>query len=129
MGYKFVAANHPDGDGTDVEQEHPIRPGQDAIPQVDDLSSPSTVVSHFDPTQYVGSFGGDAPDDRSWIMESGLGGVSVDPELMAKFAGKDFSGQEQREFIDEQGTARNLDKLVLEGTHYLDDDIDGAFNW
>lgn len=33
-------------------------------------------------------------------------------------AGKKFSPREQREFIDEQGVARNADKLNLAGTHY-----------
>jgi hypothetical protein len=33
-------------------------------------------------------------------------------------AGKKFTPREQREFIDEQGVARNADKLDLAGTHY-----------
>src|SRR5690606_31855865 len=33
-------------------------------------------------------------------------------------AGKKFTPREQREFIDEQGVARNADKLDLGGTHY-----------
>ena len=134
MGYKFIASeevgNEEAGPGED-----PIRPGQDAIPQVDDLSTPSTTVSSFDPLNpdprlFTGSYDGDVPQDRSWVLEGGLGqGVDVDPGLAAKLAGKDFSGQEQRGFIDEAGTARNLDKLDLEGTHYLEDDLDSAFNW
>lgn len=35
-----------------------------------------------------------------------------------KTAGKKYTPMEQREFIDEQGVARNSDKLKLEGTHY-----------
>lgn len=35
-----------------------------------------------------------------------------------KLAGKHFTPSEQREFIDEQGVARNADKLDLGGTHY-----------
>jgi hypothetical protein len=70
-------------------------------------------------------FAGDDPDSRSWLMDGGPGeGVDVDPVLMAKLAGKDFSPREQREFIDEKGEARNLDKLDLADTHYVVDDID-----
>jgi len=79
---------------------------------------------------YTGSFKGDSPDDRSWLMEGSPGqGVDVDPALMAKLAGKDFSPREQREFIDESGEARNLGKLDLDGTHYIADETDSAFNW
>ena len=194
--------------------EEPVRPGQDAIPQIDDLSTPSTVVSNYDmsdmsdeailyqlahgapggtqraaieaeaqargllgsdlpardprhaperwdrpsyretlqgqagnglpmgqywppgdPRRTQGSseeadeallpkFAGDDPASRAHLLEGGSSEVDVDPALMAKLAGKDFSPREQREFIDEGGEARNLDKLDLTGTHYhvdLDD--------
>jgi hypothetical protein len=39
-------------------------------------------------------------------------------ERLNKNAGAKFSPREQREFIDEDGTARNADLLDLEGTHY-----------
>lgn len=39
-------------------------------------------------------------------------------------AGASFSPEQQAEFINEAGTARNLHKLRLEGTHYVDDDED-----
>lgn len=39
-------------------------------------------------------------------------------ERLNKNAGARFSPREQREFIDEDGTARNADLLDLEGTHY-----------
>jgi hypothetical protein len=35
-----------------------------------------------------------------------------------KTAGAKFSPREQREFIDEDGVARNADRLNLDGTHY-----------
>jgi hypothetical protein len=35
---------------------------------------------------------------------------------------------EQRKFIDEEGTARNADKLNLSGTHYEARDDGNAFN-
>jgi hypothetical protein len=71
--------------------------------------------------EYTGSFRGDAVADRSWLMEDSGGGVEVDPGLLAKMAGRDYSPREQREFIDESGEARNLAKLDLEGTHYVVD--------
>lgn len=47
---------------------------------------------------------------------------------MDKTAGADYSPREQREFIHEQGAARNLDRLKLEGTHYpQEDDLSDAF--
>jgi hypothetical protein len=33
-------------------------------------------------------------------------------------AGAKFTPMEEREFVEEQGVARNADKLVLDGTHY-----------
>lgn len=51
-----------------------------------------------------------------------------DERLMAhpqKTAGKDYTMMEQREFIDEQGEARNRDKLNLSGTHYEEDELEG----
>lgn len=136
-GYSFSPAGGDDSQVDSIDgfqPEAPIRPGQDALPQQDDLSNPSTVVSHesFAPVSldsYTGSFNGDAPDARSWLMRGNSSEVAVDPEMMAKFAGKGFSPREQREFIDERGEARNLDRLDLSGTHYIADDIDAAFNW
>jgi len=123
FGYKFTS---PESDGIDsvsdfeMEDEDPIRPGHDPIPQVDDLTEPATVVSSLE--EYTGSFRGDNPNNRDWLMEGQR--VDVDPALMEKLAGKDYTPREQREFIDEDGTARNLDKLDLDGTHYvLDDDL------
>lgn len=42
----------------------------------------------------------------------------LDQNAVEHTAGKKFTPREQREFIDEQGVARNADKLELEGTHY-----------
>jgi hypothetical protein len=94
-------------------QEDPIRPGHDALPQETDLSRPTGSVEKT---------------GREWLMEGNDGGVDVDPALMAKLAGKDYSPREQRTFIDESGEARNLDKLDLQGTHYVvEDDGDPEF--
>lgn len=49
-----------------------------------------------------------------------------------KVAGYDYSIGEQRQFINEGGTARNLDKLDLEGTHYPEElgyEDDDYFLW
>ena len=42
----------------------------------------------------------------------------LEANKMAREAGKKFSPYEQRQFIDEKGTARNADMLDLSGTHY-----------
>jgi phosphohistidine swiveling domain-containing protein len=120
----------------------PVRPGHDAIPQVTDLSSPPTKVSAERDESYeiaeelidAGEVTAGVVHDsssREWLLEGTDGGVDVDPALMAKLAGKDFTPREQREFIDESGEARNLSKLDLEGTHYVLDDTDDefAFGW
>jgi transcription initiation factor TFIIIB Brf1 subunit/transcription initiation factor TFIIB len=43
-----------------------------------------------------------------------------------KTAGAKFSPREQREFIDEEGTARNADRLRLDGTHYVESAFDNS---
>lgn len=47
-------------------------------------------------------------------------------EHLAKTALKDYSPSEQQAIINEgsNATAKNLDRLQLQGTHYLDDDND-----
>lgn len=119
--------------GREVFSPPPVRPGMDALPQTTDLSTPPTKqggieTSWEDPLtgethEYTGSFRGDSTDNRSWLLESSP--VDVDPTLMAKLAGKDFSPREQRELIDEEGEARNIGKLSLEGTHYMNDEGPG----
>lgn len=62
-------------------------------------------------------------DKRAWV----LGGDDSDDDFFENFeriqsqrtAGKKFTPNEQREFIDEQGLARNSDLLDLTGTHYI----------
>jgi len=141
-GTTFVSAAPADqvvdsADGFE-DQEDPIRPGQDSEPQIHDLSTPSTVHSNVSDSEhevvsldtFTGAYAGDAPEDRTWLLEgTSTGGVDVDPGLMAKLAGKDYDAREQRAFIDESGEARNLDRLDLEGTHYITDDTDEHFNW
>lgn len=124
-GAQFTAATSgiDSESGSDMGDIPPVRPGHDPIPQVTDISDTDTKVSSLE--EYTGSFKGDQPDARSWLME-GNSSVDVDPGLMEKLAGKDFSPREQREFIDEGDNgpgARNLNRLDLEGTHYISDDL------
>jgi hypothetical protein len=47
-------------------------------------------------------------------------------ERLNKNAGAKFSPREQKEFIDEEGTARNADRHNLEGTHYVESAFDNS---
>lgn len=195
MGYTFTKGQDIGTDsesGFDMQDDDPIRPGQDSGAQVTDLSIPSSKVSgevpdamrnqqaqdllgwsaqlddpnklmtfeewqaladkpdhpanshvparpinEVDPRsgevlppddhEYYGSFQGDIPDSRDWLNESSE--VEVDPQMMARLAGKDFSPREQREFIDEDGTARNLHRMNIEHTHYEEGDDYGDTLW
>lgn len=59
----------------------------------------------FDPTAEQ-----DAQTGPDWLMEG--------TPSAARVAGKRFTPSEQKKFIDEEGVARNIDRLDLEGTHY-----------
>ncbi|MEM3116991.1 MAG: hypothetical protein QW136_01125 [Nitrososphaerales archaeon] len=87
--YVFKPASHERVDSmSDYEtQEDYIRPGDDPLPQVTDLSKPPTKVSVFHE------------------------------------AGRQFTVREQREFIEEEGPARNLHKLNLADTHYIENQV------
>lgn len=60
-------------------------------------------------------------------------GFEDDPmRYESRTAGRDYSVGEQRGFVNESGSARNLDKLDLSGTHYptaSDDDPYADFLW
>jgi DNA-directed RNA polymerase subunit RPC12/RpoP len=47
-------------------------------------------------------------------------------ERLNKNAGAKFSPREQKEFIDEDGVARNADRLSLDGTHYVESAFDNT---
>ena len=74
-------------DGT-PETNDDAGPGQNDIPGVRDLSTPSKEIGNKSGSQHL--------------------------------AGKHYLPNQQKEFINESGRARNLDKLVLDGTHYVD---------
>lgn len=63
--------------------------------------------------------------NRDWLFD--------DEDDMSREAGVKFTPNEQREFIDEQGVARNADKLDLAGTHYEREKkrslLDDSFLW
>ena len=46
-----------------------------------------------------------------------------------KEAGRNYLPNQQKEFINESGSARNLDKLILEGTHYVDGEVTASDNF
>jgi hypothetical protein len=83
-------------------------------------------------------FGGETPSDDE------PGGRAVYPEstsgdernienvhITAKEAGSKYSPVEQKDFINEQGVARNSDKLDLSNTHYImsSDQSEDDFLW
>lgn len=122
--YDFVTHDHVEGDEEDMnpqsrkelkefdhETNNDDHTNATAGPgQVTDLSSPSTKVSTVE------------HPDRDWLWGS------IDPQPTAHTAGKDYAPREQRTFIDEEGPARNLSKLDLSGTHYLEDpDMEDQF--
>lgn len=57
-----------------------------------------------------------ARDNRASEIRDRLDANKAERE--AHLAGRRFSPREQRAFVDEQGVARNADKLDLAGTHY-----------
>lgn len=64
--------------------------------------------------------------NREWLLS--------EDDSIAKEAGVKFSPNEQRAFIDEQGVARNADKLDLSNTHYERETksknlLDDSFLW
>lgn len=91
-------------------------------------------INSVDPEQSTDSYAGDAsPGQQTDISDSsGYRQTSVDdedhgdPDLAwlrnnddsARTAGAQFTMNEQRQFIDERGVARNQDKLDLAHTHY-----------
>lgn len=50
-------------------------------------------------------------------------------ESSIKEAGRDYRPNEQKAFINEGGSARNLDKLILDGTHYVDGETTASDNF
>lgn len=79
--------------------------------EVSDLADTDTKVSH------------DEFPERSWLWD--------DADFATiHMAGRDYSPREQRDFINESGTARNLDRLDIAGTHYVEEhSLDDDFLW
>ena len=79
---------------------HPNEVGEDSVSPLD--GTPETMDD-------AGSGQNDIP---------GVSDLSHGRE--SKLAGRHYYPNQQKEFINELGEARNLDKLVLDGTHYVD---------
>jgi uncharacterized Zn finger protein (UPF0148 family) len=67
----------------------------------------------------------DQTSKAAWLQPGG-GSDDDKPMETVRTAGAKYTPTEQREFINESGTARNRDKLNLAGTHY-EDEIDDLF--
>jgi len=82
--------------------------------------------------EYAASLRAQAPPHLAWLWDNVQEDVEVSnrqEQMMQMTAGKNFTTMEQREFINEQGEARNKDKLDLEGTHYIHEDNDDDELW
>lgn len=110
MGYRFVPSEQggdaeiqPDG----LEANNDDNTAYEGSPETTDLSTPHALVA------------ASTDNGREWLMGHGSGGNEGHREwLMDHTAGRQYNQWEQREFIDEDGSARNADKLDLAGTHY-----------
>lgn len=71
---------------------------------------------------------GDAETGPDWLMEEGNSDEDFYAGMdLTKTAGQKFTPYQQRDFIDEDGVARNSDKLNLGGTHYEAAEIEDQF--
>jgi hypothetical protein len=95
--------------GTGIEPGQAQSPQQGGFSDTDPLALPGGLDLHAKKAHL------------EWLNEEAPDTV---PEEWEKTAGKNYTPLEQREFIDEQGQARNQDKLNLAGTHYEEDDED-----
>lgn len=55
--------------------------------------------------------------------------LSTGRKANTHIAGRHYYPNQQKEFINEPGKARNLDKLMLEGTHYLENETTASENF
>lgn len=69
------------------------------------------------------------PSGTQQCMSCGSQLDPINAPKIGKQAGKKYSPMEQREFIDEPGTARNSDKLDLSNTHYEAGLVEDSFLW
>jgi uncharacterized Zn finger protein (UPF0148 family) len=111
-GYEFKLAESLD-DQEKFPEEHERKPSGD---ELEDQPGDQTDLSepHMKMTK-------EEKPHLAWLKEKAPDTV---PEEWSKEAGQHYTPFEQRDFIDEQGEARNKDKLKLDGTHYADEDDD-----
>jgi hypothetical protein len=123
MGYSFSPASASQDEGElqpeGLETNNDDNTSYEGSPEMTDMSSPHSLVSSS------------TNSSREWLMggSTGSGGNEGNEGnrewLMDRTAGRQYTQWEQREFIDEDGNARNAEKLDLAGTHYeaaYDDD-------
>lgn len=126
----------PGFEQTDLSQPHmtmsAVVPGEVAAPNPP-LSAPSDLPpEYYTPHQQCASCGTHFPEGDTvcqgcgtYVGEDLPVHASTDDETGPEWlmegvhtAGARFTPTEQRDFIDEEGVARNADKLNLQGTHY-----------
>jgi hypothetical protein len=112
MGYKFVPSQEGDAEiqPEGLEANNDDNTAYQGAPEESDISTPHALVASGTGT------------GREWLMGGGSGGGNEGHRewLMdgQHTAGRQYNQWEQRDFIDEDGSARNADKLDLAGTHY-----------
>lgn len=103
-----------------------FRPMDDANPNArgmatDEITDNDNTKGSDDPTGQTDlDTGGNSKGARVEKGSAAAAWLFENDDALSKTAGRDFSLAEQRVFVNEMGTARNLDKLDLEGTHYPD---------
>lgn len=107
---------NPDGDPETNNDDNTGFTG----PGTGDLSSPHMVTTSWHPTDWhAPSEAFVSKEASTWLgQEQEVTASSKAQGWLEKTGGARFSPQEQREFIDEKGSARNHSKLDLSNTHY-----------
>lgn len=109
-GFQFMPDSRPESEHSEfspeTNNEYPFYDEPGGVSDVSDLPTP---VSHMSEPE---------TDSLSYLMQDTGQFDGVDPVTVAKVAGKDFSHNEQMNFINEAGLARNIEELDLSGSHY-----------
>jgi transposase-like protein len=107
----------------DQDEDSELNPESRAWIKDDD--GPSNEIG-FDPRALAMASSGQGRNIRD-IAQRDPRNAQIRERLNAnKTAGAKFSPREQKEFIDEEGTARNADRLRLDGTHYVESAFDNS---
>lgn len=113
-GDTFRSTVHEGELGTDdsLEENNDDNTAYTGSPEQTDMSAPSGLVS----ASVITSGVTEEHPQRSWLMQG-----------VPRTSGANYTAMEQRALIDEQGLARNADKLDLLGTHYVQDADENQF--